>query len=344
MSANEYAPELATAARVKELAMGLWVSAMMMTAVRLRVPDEIGDKPVSAEELASRLEVDPAALARLLRALGTHGVFKETDDDVFAHTDLSRVLREDDVNSVRYQVLWTVAPWTWQTWPHLETAVRTGERVFPDLYGKEFFPYLAEDAPESAEIFNRAMTQSSGFTSAMVADVLDVRGVREVVDVGGGRGHLLRTLLERNAWLAGVLYDLPGVVATADPALRTGGELADRARVVGGDCVERVPPGDLHILKNLLEWDDDRTVATLRNVADVVHPGGRIVLVQNLVDDSPEPKVTTGMDLMLLLNVGGKKHTRRHLTELLTRAGLEVVDVRPTASSLFIIEVARIGA
>lgn len=58
MSANEYAPELATAARVKELAMGLWVSAMM-TAVRLRVPDEIGDKPVPAEELASAWKSTP---------------------------------------------------------------------------------------------------------------------------------------------------------------------------------------------------------------------------------------------------------------------------------------------
>ncbi|MDT3397876.1 methyltransferase [Streptomyces sp. B1866] len=339
-----YAPELATAARVKELAMGLWVSAMMMTAVRLRVPDEIDDKPVEAAELAARLDLHPGALARLLRALAAHGVFEEAAEDRFGHTPLSRVLREDDPHSVRYQVLWTVAPWTWRAWPHLEDAVRTGERVFPGLYGKEFFAYLSEDAPESAEIFNRAMTQSSSYTSDMVAGALDLTGVRVAVDVGGGRGHLLRTLLERHPALHGVLHDLPSVVASADPALRPGGELAGRVRLVGGSCLDGVPSGDLYILKNLLEWDDERTVATLRNVAAALRTGGRAVLVQNLVDDSPEPKVTTGMDLLLLLNVGGRKHTRRHLVRLLAEAGLEIREVRPTASSLFVIEVARVAA
>ncbi|MFK4187573.1 methyltransferase [Streptomyces sparsogenes] len=341
MTDTDYTPELATAARVKELAMGLWVSAMMMTAVQLRLPDEIDDKPVETGELAARLDLHPEAVARLLRALAAHGVFAEPAEDRFAHTSLSRVLREDHPHSVRYQVLWTVAPWTWRAWPHLEEAVRTGERVFPRLYGKEFFAYLAEDAPRSAEVFNRAMTQSSTFTSAMVAEALDMTGVRVVVDIGGGRGHLLRTVLERYPWLSGVLYDLASVVASADPALRPGGELADRARVVAGSCLDGVPPGDLYILKNLLEWDDERTVTTLRNVAAALRSGGRAVLVQNLVDDSPEPKVTTGMDLLLLLNVGGRKHTRRQLTRLLSEAGLEITDIRPTASSLFVIEVAR---
>ncbi|MGY0064802.1 methyltransferase [Streptomyces sp. LZ34] len=343
MTDTDYTPELATAARVKELAMGLWVSAMMMTAVQLRIPDEIDDKPVEAGELAARLDLHPEALARLLRALAAQGVFAEVAEDRFGHTELSRVLREDHPNSVRYQVLWTVAPWTWQAWPHLEEAVRTGERVFPRLYGKEFFAYLSQDAPQSAEVFNRAMTQSSTFTSAMVAEALDMTGVRVVVDVGGGRGHLLRTVLERYPWLSGVLYDLAPVVASADPALRPGGELADRAQVIAGSCLDGVPPGDLYILKNLLEWDDERTVTTLRHVAGALRSGGRAVLVQNLVDDSPEPKVTTGMDLLLLLNVGGRKHTRRQLTRLLSEAGLEITETRPTASSLFAIEIALRG-
>jgi C-methyltransferase len=336
-----YSPELATAARVKELAMGLWVSAMLTTAVQLRVPDEIGEEPADAARLAGRLGLHPEALGRLLRALSAHGVFEEVAEGRFAHTAYSRILREDDPHSVRYQVLWTAAPWTWQAWPLLPEAVRTGEPVVPRLFGKEFFAYLTQDAPESAEIFNRAMTQSSSFTSAMIADALDVSGVRVVVDVGGGRGHLLRTLLERHEHLDGVLYDLPGVTSSADPALLEGGPLAGRVRVVGGSCLDGVPPGgDLYILKNLLEWDDERSVTTLRHVAGAVRESGRAVLVQNLIDDSPEPKVTTGMDLLLLLNVGGRKHTRRQIEALLDRAGLRIRAVRPTSSSLFLIEVA----
>jgi C-methyltransferase len=342
---HAFAPELATAARVKELAMGLWYSAMLTTAVELRVPDHIGDEPAAAADVAARLGLHAGATGRLLRALSAHGVFEEVAEDTYAHTAYSRILREDHPDSVRYQVLWTTAPWTWQAWPLLTQAVRTGEPVVPSLFGKEFFAYLTQDAPQSAEVFNRAMTQSSSFTSGMVADALDLSGVAKVVDVGGGRGHLLRTLLERHPRLTGVLYDLPAVTASADPALLDGGELAGRAEVVGGSCLDGVPPGgDLYVLKNLLEWDDERTVATLRNVRAAMGPAGRAVLVQNLVDDSPEPKVTTGMDLLLLLNVGGSKHTRRHLEALLAQAGLRVAAVRPTASSLFVIEVAPVPA
>jgi C-methyltransferase len=54
-----------------------------------------------------------------------------------------------------------------------------------------------------------------------------------------------------------------------------------------------------------------------------------VVLVQNLVEASSEMKVTTSMDLFLLLNVGGKKHTRQGLTRLFEQAGLEPGPVEP---------------
>jgi hypothetical protein len=339
MVSTTYSPDLAIAAQVKELALGLSVSAMMMAATKLQIADHIDETPVGVDDLARAVNADPDTLGRLIRALSCYGVFAEAEPDRFAHTELSRLLREDAPNSVRYQVLWTVVPWMWQTWPHLDDAIRTGKPVFPELFGKDLFSYLSEDAPSSAEVFNRAMTQSSSYTSDAVADVLDVTGVRTVVDVGGGQGHLLSTLLRRHPELTGVLFDLPSATAAADPALRSDGELADRAQVLAGSCLDTVPvDADLYILKNLLEWDDDKTVTTLRNVVAAARPGARVVLVQNLVDSSPEMKVTAAMDMLLLMAVGGRKHTQRHLIELLELAGLAFERVRPTRSSLFLIE------
>lgn len=60
---------------------------------------------------------------------------------------MSRLLREDDPNSLRYISLWCTEPWTWDAWPKLDEAVRSGRNVIEDLYGKEFFVYLNEDAP-----------------------------------------------------------------------------------------------------------------------------------------------------------------------------------------------------
>jgi hypothetical protein len=274
------------------------------------------------------VKTEPKPLGRLLRALACYGVFAEREDGTFAHTDMSRLLREDDPHSLRYIALWCTEPWTWDAWPRLDEAVRTGRNVVEDLYGKEFFTYLNEDAPDSADVFNRAMTRSSEQSAREVAALLDLSGAQSVADVGGGQGHVVACLLDKYPQMHGSLLDLPRVVDNALPRLRDG-DLADRAKIVPGDVREAVPvTADVYIIKNILEWDDESTARTLRNVV-AGGPGTRVVVIENLVDDTPSMRFSTAMDLLLLLNVGGAKHTTDSMVSRLTAAGLRVDDIRP---------------
>jgi C-methyltransferase len=333
--ANPMAPVMG----LRKLAMSAAYAGALRAAVRLRLPDALGPEPATSDSLAAEVNADPEALGRLLRALSAHGVFTEVTPGSFAHTELSSLLREDAENSLRFMVLWATEPWTWQVWGHLDTAVRTGKGVFGDLFGKEFFTYLHEDAPESADVFNRAMTQASALSSKAVARVLDLSGVRRVADIAGGEGHLLATVLDRNPGLHGTLLDLPSVVANANPRLRAGGDLAERTALVPGDCRVAVPvQADYYILKNILEWDDDSTVGTLRNIVATAPAGARVVVVENVLDDSPEMQFTTAMDLLLLLNVNGRKHTRQGLVDLIGRSGLRLQEVRPSGPYLHVFE------
>jgi C-methyltransferase len=321
--------------RLRELAFGAACAAAVRTAARLGLADALGERPATADDLAAALDSKPEPLRRLLRALCCYGIFAETEDGLFVHTDMSRMLREDTQNSLKYIALWCTEAWTWDAWPRLEEAVRTGRSVFPDLYGKEFFDYLHQDAPESARVFNRAMTQSSRQSARELAEFLDLSGAPEIADIGGGQGHVLAALLEKHPNARGTLLDLPRVVANADSRLREGGELASRARLVPGDCRQDVPvSANLYIIKNILEWDDDSTRRTLGNVVAAAQPGARVVVIENLVDDSPSMKFTMAMDLLLLLNVGGRKHTRDSLVARMTDAGLRVGDVRPVNAYL----------
>ncbi|MFH8366855.1 methyltransferase [Streptomyces sp. NPDC018031] len=321
--------------RLREIVFGAARAAAVRAAARLGVADALGETPATAEELATALGTEPQPLRRLLRALACDGVFSETADGCFAHTEMSRLLREDAPGSLRYIALWCTEPWTWQAWPLLDQAVRSGSHVFDSLYGKDFFSYLHDDAEESAEVFDKAMTASSRQSAADVADLLDLTGIGHVADVGGGQGQVLAALLERHPGLRGTLLDLPKVVAGADPRLRPGGALADRAALVPGDVRRGIPvDADLYLIKNILEWDDDSTRRTLRNVVAAARPGARVVVVENLVDDSPSMRFTTAMDLLLLLNVGGRKHTRESLVARMAEAGLEVADVQPVNAYL----------
>ncbi|MFK4099343.1 methyltransferase [Streptomyces sp. NPDC019531] len=318
------------AMRLRELVFGAACAAALRAAARLGVADALGDTPLSVEDLAAAVKTEPKPLRRLLRALACYGIFAERPDGTFTHTDMSRLLREDDPNSLRAISLWCTEPWTWDAWPKLDEAVRSGRNVVEELYGKEFFQYLNEDAPESADVFNRAMTTSSVQSARDVAQFLDLTGSASVADIGGGQGHVVASLLEKYPSLHGTLLDLPRVVDNADPRLRTGGALADRVRLMPGDCREAVPVrADVYIIKNILEWDDDSTTRTLRNVIEAGGPGARIVVIENLVDDTPSMRFSTAMDLLLLLNVGGAKHTTESMVGRLTAAGLVIGDVSP---------------
>ncbi|MEW1749762.1 methyltransferase [Streptomyces angustmyceticus] len=316
------------AMRLRELVFGAACAAAVRAAAQLRVADALGDRPTTAEELAAAVKTEPRPLDRLLRTLSCYGIFEETDDGKYVHTEMSRLLREDTPNSLRYISLWCTEPWTWAAWPRLDDAVRTGRSVFDDLYGKSFFEYLHQDAGDSAEVFNRAMTTSSKQSAQDIANLLDLSGASSVADIGGGQGHVLASLLEKYPTLEGTLLDLPTVVANPDPRLREGGPLASRVRVVPGDCREDIPvQADVYIIKNILEWDDESTRRTLHHVVAAARPGARVVIIENLVDDSPSMKFTTAMDLLLLLNVGGAKHTKASLVSRMAEAGLKVGEI-----------------
>ncbi|MEU6549317.1 methyltransferase [Streptomyces sp. NPDC046915] len=316
--------------RLRELVFGAACAAALRAAARLGVADALGESPMAVADLAAAVKTEPKPLGRLLRALSCYGVFAEREDGTFAHTDMSRLLREDDPNSLRYISLWCTEPWTWDAWPRLDEAVRTGRNVVQDLYGKEFFTYLNEDAPESADVFNRAMTTSSKQSAREVAELLDLSGAKSVADIGGGQGHVVARLLEKYPSMHGTLLDLPRVVENADPRLREGGSLADRVSIVPGDCREAVPVrADVYIIKNILEWDDESTARCLRNVMEAGGPKARVVVIENLVDDTPSMRFSTAMDLLLLMNVGGAKHTTESMVSRLTAAGLVIDDISP---------------
>ncbi|MET7384037.1 methyltransferase [Streptomyces sp. NPDC005529] len=325
--------------RLRELVFGAACAAAVRAAARLGVADALDDRPMEVDDLAAAVKTQPHTLRRLLRALSCQGVFVENPDGTFGHTEMSRLLREDDPHSLRYIALWCTEPWTWAVWPQLDEAVRSGDNVFENVYGREFFAYLNEEAPESAHVFNRAMTTSSAQSARDVAELLDLEGVTSVADIGGGQGQVVASLLEKHPALHGTLLDLPGVVENADPRLRDGGALAERVRIVPGDCRQDIPvQADVYIIKNILEWDDESTRRALANVRKAARPGARVIVIENLVDDTPSMKFTTAMDLLLLLNVGGAKHTRQSMVDRLTEAGLVIGEVRPVNAYLHAFE------
>jgi len=299
-------------------------------AVRLRLPDVLAAGPRTPAELAAETGAAPAPLARLLRALATVGCFEARPEGAYALTPLSDVLREDHPRSARARLLAAAAPFAVEAWLRLEHSVRTGESAFVAAHGVSKWEYYAAH-PADAATFDQAML---GRTQARIAPVLaayDFAPFAHVVDVGGGRGHLLAGILARHANARGTLLDAPSVVPGSAPVLAAAG-VTDRVAVVPGDFRQEVPRGgDLYVLSDILhDWGDDECQRILEKCAAAMEPNAKLLVVELLMPESHASPLVAWLDLLMLVEFGGgRQRTESELRTLFERSGLVLERVVP---------------
>jgi SAM-dependent methyltransferase len=218
--------------------------------------------------------------------------------------------------------------------------VKTGETAFAHANGAEVFPYYAAH-PESAEPFNRAMTEMSAAVAEAVVRAYDFSGFERIIDVGGGHGHLLASVLGANPNARGTVFDQPAVVAGArDAVTRLGGRL----EAVGGDFFAAVPAGgDAYLLKHIIhDWDEERALTILRNVRAAMKPDGRLLLVEWVVPEGDEPSMAKLGDVHMMVMTGGQERTAEEYARLFERAGFRLTRVIETESQMAVIEGVRV--
>ena len=182
----------------------------------------------------------------------------------------------------------------------------------------EFF----EQHPEAGAKFDALLQDINAGEQQAVADAYPFGGVELLVDVGGGNGSMLATLLSRHPGLRGVLFDQPSVIGRGAPALEAH---AGRYEAVGGDFFDAVPEGaDAYLLSHVLhDWPEDGCVRILDSCRRAMRPGGRVLIVEMVIppDDSPHPGKLSDM-MMIAFNGEGMERTEAEYAELLDRAGL----------------------
>ena len=205
-------------------------------------------------------------------------------------------------------------------------------------FGMPVFEYLTEHPQESAD-FNRTMIALARAEQPAVAEAYDFSGVRRLVDVGGGTGTLLATILARYPLVQGVLFDRPDVIDEAHTTLAEHG-VAERCEMAGGDFfASSLPSGDAYLMSHVLhDWDDEDCVTILRNCRKTIDPDGRLLIVEMVVppDDTPHPGKM--FDMFMLVITGGMERTEQQFSELLRRAGFRLTRVVPTESAVSVIE------
>lgn len=320
-----------------DLGTGAWVTQMLYVAASLGIPDQLSDGPRTSLDVARAVGSDPDATDRLMRALVGRGVLRQRRDGTFALTRIGEALRSGTEGSLRDMILFGAHPARWQDWGNLLHSVRTGQTATLKLRGMTFFSYLETD-PQLAATFNDAMTSMSALTNDAVAAAGDFSGSQVIVDVGGGLGSFLTSILDQNPTARGVLYDLEPVITKARPALaatRAGG----RCTAEAGSFFDAVPAGaDTYLLRNIIhDWDDDEALRILQNVRAAVVDGGRVLIVEMVLPRMASTHFAELLNLEMLVAVGGRERTEAQYADLLARTGFRLDRVIPTASPMSII-------
>jgi hypothetical protein len=321
-----------------QLIFGKWVSMAVSVAAKLRLADKLAAGPKSVADLAAETNTHPESLFRLMRALASVGVFRSDAAGKFSLTPVGELLRTGVKGSMRGVADYCGATWSWRAWEAAETSVRTGRTAFNEVFGEPVFDYLGKHPDESA-VFNEGMTGFSGAEADAVAAAYDFGGFGTLIDVGGGHGHLLGTVLKKTPTLRGVVFDAPHVVAGA-PALLMEMGVADRCKSEGGDFFKAIPAGgDAYILKHIIhDWNDADSGTILRNIRKVSKPGTKLLLVELVIPPGDDPHPGKLLDLEMLIVASGKERTEAEYAKLVADAGFRLTRIVPTQSPASVVE------
>jgi O-methyltransferase/methyltransferase family protein len=325
-------------ATLMQMIFGFALSRSIAVAAQLGVADQLKDGPKSIDDLARAVGADSRSLYRMLRALASAGVFAERADGSFNLTPLGELLRGDHPETLRGFAAMMANAVNFETWAELPYSVGTGKPAFPHKFGTQWFSWLEEN-PDEGKVFHDAMTSLSAGAVAAVVSSYDFSGIKNLVDVGGGHGLLLASVLAKYPTMHGVLYDDPNVVAGAREILAAHG-VEERCESVGGNFFESVPAGgDAYILKHIIhDWSDEECLTILSHCHAGMSTGNKVLIVEMVVPERNQPGVSKFLDLEMLLFLTGRERTEAEYRVLLDRAGFEMTRIVPTPSPYGVVE------
>jgi hypothetical protein len=333
-SSKELPPQVA----LVNLTTGHWIAQAIFVAAKLGIADLLREGPRSSGDLAQAVGANPRALYRLLRALAGAGIFAEESDGRFALTPLAACLQADVPGSMRAWVLIMGEPWGFRPWGGLLDSVKTGQTAFDRVHGMGVFDFFVQE-PEQGRLFDEAMTSFSGPEIAGILAGYDFSGIGKLVDVAGGHGSFLGTILQAYPAMRGVLADVPAVIEGARRHFQAAG-LADRCEVVPINFFESVPAGgDAYMMKHIIhDWDDARATTILKNCHRAMSGKGKLLLAEMVMPPGNEPNFGKWLDVGMLIFTGGCERTEGEYRELLAGAGFRLTRIVPTPSPVSVIE------
>ncbi len=320
-----------------QMIFGCVITKAMHVAAKLNIADLIAaGGPMNGAALAEKSGAHEESLSRLLRALASIGVFSIDLNENYSLTPLADCLRADSPVSVKAMAV-TVGGVFYKAYDELLFSVQSGDGGFQKALGIPVFEYLANN-PEDGKSFDRMMTDIHGGETEPMVNGYDFSVFDTLVDIGGGNGDVIAAVLNKNPKVKGILFDLPEVIDRSRSNIAASG-LSERCQLDSGNFFESVSKGgDAYMMRHILhDWSDADAVTILTNCRKSMNPGGKVLVVEAVIQEGNGPSPFKLLDLSMLM-VGGKERTHQQFEAIFSRAGLQLNRIVPFQQDLSVVE------
>lgn len=304
-----------------KMVLGYVPTPLIYVAAKLGIADLLKEGPKTVDELAQAVNVIPRNLYRVLRALASIEIFSETQERKFMLTPLAEFLRSDVPDSQRYFAVMHGEEWWWRPWREILHTVQTGETGFEHIFNMQVFQYLKQNR-EAGEIFDAAMSTRN---TREIATSYDFSGITNIVDIGGGTGLLISSILKNYPHMQGVLFDLPEVIKDARTVIESRG-ISNRCRLEEGSFFETIPSGgDAYIMRSILhDWDDEQAMLILNNCRKAIHKTSKLLILDYIVPSGNSPSPSKLSDIAMMALLGGAERTELEFKKILNATGFKI--------------------
>lgn len=306
-----------------DLTAGFVYSQILSACVRLDLFAILAEGPQGTGQVALRTGLSHAAAERLLEAAVALGLVARRSRGRYGLGQLGAALIGNPgvvAMIAHHDMLYRdladpVALLRGETWP-TEIGQFWAYARDPDKHG-----IVAERVAD----YSRLMATSQQFIAGDVLDALDLRGVRRLLDIGGGEGAFLIHAARRAPHLELRLFDLPPVAERARARFAEAG-LGARAVAAGGDFfADPLPQGAdaVSLIRVIYDHDDDFARRVLGRAREAVAPGGRLILAEPMAGAKGAEPVGAYFGFYLAAMGSGRARRPEELVALVREAGFE---------------------
>lgn len=302
------------------------------TAVKFKLFDLLDSKGgLTENQIASHLGIQSRPARILLLGLTTLKLLKK-DYDLYANTELAQRFFTTNSSENLIAVMEWQSEINYHALGHLHESMKSGKNEgLIEFCGSEKTLYeRLSHQPHLENIFQEAMEDISKQTNKDLANFVDFREVKNLVDIGGGNASNIISLAQKYPLLRATVFDRPSVCKIAQQNI-SDHRLEDRCFVLPGNCFTSDFPIEVDAIifcHFLTIWSEEKNQYLLNKAYQSLPVGGKVFIYNMMQNNSKDGPLTAAMGSPYFLSLAtseGMLYTWNEYVDWMHMAGFKEI-------------------